>query len=311
MEVRAVEADMDVQRLLLVLRRWWPIIVVGTLLAAGAAFLVSQAQPKTYQSEVLLRVNSGLPAPGGGGDFNQDQAAWGRAATDARLVPTTLVAQAALGRAGAHLSRSTTVGTLLKNTAATAPPQYPLIYLDVRASDARDAALLAQAMADSFIARDREDRMAGVAQALRGIDDEIARVSRDSATAQQQNQGLLQARNPSPSQRDQSAQLDLRITQDQATLSDLQNRRGGIKLAVAGVGSTITIEQPAQTPSVPIAPRTAVNVLVAAVLTLLALLGIAVLGDALGKRPRTDDQTDTSRLGEASAVPPTDHPTLS
>lgn len=295
---------MDVQRLLLVLRRWWPIIVVGTLLAAGAAFLVSQAQPKTYQSEVLLRVNSGLPAPGGGGDFSEDQAAWGRAATDAHLVPTTLVAQAALVRVGAHLSHPTAVGTLLKNTVATAPPQNPLIYLDVRASDARDAALLAQAMADSFIARDREDRMAGVAQALRAIDGEIVRVSQDSAAAQQQNQGLLQVRNPSPSQRDQSAQLDVRIARDQTEISDLQGRRSGIELAIAGVGSTITIEQPAQIPSAPIAPRTTVNVLVAAVLTLLALLGIAILSDALGKQPQTDDQTETSHLSETPVVPP-------
>jgi len=200
---------------------------------------------------------------------------------------------------------------VLKNTVATAPPQYPLIYLDVRASDARDAALLAQAMADSFIARDREDQMAGVAHASRTINDEIVRISQDSAVAQQQNQGLLQARNPSPSQRDQSAQLDLRIMQDQTALSDLQNQRGGIELAVDGVGSTLTVEQPAQISSAPIAPRTTVNVLVAAVLTLLALLGIAVLGDALSRRPRTDDQTDASQLPETSAAPHPSVPTTS
>jgi len=295
---------MDMQRLLLVLRCWWPVFVVGTLLAAGAAFLVSRAQPKTYQSEVLLRVNSGLPAPGGGGNLSEDQAAWGRAATDARLVSTTLVTQAALARVGARLSHPTTVDTVLKNTVATAPPQYPLIYLDVRASDAHDAALLAQAIADSFIVQDREDQMAGVAQASRTINDEIVRISQDSAAAQQQNQGLLQARNSSASQRDQSAQLDLRIVQDQTALSDLQNQRGGIDLAVDGVGSTVTIEQPAQIPSAPIAPRTTVNVLVAAVLTLLALLGIAVLSDALGRRPQTNDQTDASRLSETSAASP-------
>ena len=59
-----------------------------------------------------------------------------------------------------------------------------------------------------------------------------------------------------------------------------------------------------EVPSAPIAPRTTVNVLVAAVLTLLALLGIAVLSDALGRRPQTNDQTDASRLSETSAASP-------
>ncbi len=278
---------MDVQRALRLLRRWWPVLLAGTLLAAGASYVVSKAQPRVYQATALLQVNTGLPDVGGGGNFNADQAAWSRAASDAQLLATTTVAHAALARVGAQLSAHITEETLLRSTKATTAPQSPLINLSVRASSARDATLLGQAQADAFVATDKQARIDAVKPALGDIERRIVALTTDSAAAQAQNTRLVQSPNPSSIQLTQSALLNRSITDDQTRLSDLQNRRAGILLSVDGIGSTVSIEQPAVAASDPIAPRTTTNVLVAAILTLLALLGVAALTDALDTRPRS------------------------
>src|SRR5256714_11095947 len=124
---------MDARRALLVLRRWWPLLVAGTLIAAGAAYAVSTTRPKVYEATALLRVNPGLGTVGGGLDFNEVQASWSQAAADAQLVHTTPIAQAAIGRVAGHLQLPVDSGTLLTDSAATAALQSPFVALDVRA----------------------------------------------------------------------------------------------------------------------------------------------------------------------------------
>jgi len=152
----------DVQRALRLLRRWWPVLLAGTLLAAGASYVVSKAQPRVYEATSLLRVNPGLPDIGGGGNFNEYQAAWSLATEDARLLQTMEVAQGALASTSSQLRHELDSGTLLKNTKATALPQQALVTLAIRASDPNDAQLLANAMSDTFVRRDAKQRSSAV-----------------------------------------------------------------------------------------------------------------------------------------------------
>ena len=118
---------MDARLALLVLRRWWPLLVAGTLIAAGAAYAVSKTLPRVYQATALLHVNPGLGTVGGGLDFNEVQASWSQAAADAQLIHTTPIAQAAIDRVAGHLQRPVDPGTLLKDSAATAAPQSSIV----------------------------------------------------------------------------------------------------------------------------------------------------------------------------------------
>src|SRR5919198_5097454 len=94
---------MDARRALLVLRRWWPLLVAGMLIAATAAYAVSTTLPRVYAATALLRVNPGLGTVGGGLDFNEVQASWSQAAADAQLIHTGPIAQAAIGRGAGRL----------------------------------------------------------------------------------------------------------------------------------------------------------------------------------------------------------------
>ena len=43
---------MDARRALLLLRRWWPLLVAGTLIAATATYAVSKTLPRVYEARV-------------------------------------------------------------------------------------------------------------------------------------------------------------------------------------------------------------------------------------------------------------------
>jgi capsular exopolysaccharide synthesis family protein len=299
---------MDARRALLVLRRWWPLLVAGTLIAAGAAYAVSKTLPRVYEATALLRVNPGLGTVGGGLDFDEVQASWSQAADDAQLIHTAPIAQAAIDRVAGHLHHPVDAGTLLKDSAATAAVQSPIVALVVHASNPSDASLLANAMATVSISRDAQMRTAGLAPALAQIKHQIASYSADYAAAQRQiNQLALHGGKQSPAQQAQSTALFQRASVDPQMVWKLQQTANGLALRLANVGATLSLAQPA-TPSVEaISPRPAVNALLAGLLALLVLLGVALLADAVDKRPQSPAEVaatlDLPLLGLISPAP--------
>src|SRR5436305_6510331 len=276
---------MDARGALLVLRRWWPLLVAGTLIAATATYAVSKTLPRVYEATALLRVNPGLGTVGGGLDFNEVQASWSQAAADAQLIHTAPIAQAAVDRVGGHVHHPVDAGTLLKDTAATAALQSPIVALVVRAGNPSDASLLANAMATVFVSRDAQMRTAGLAPALAKINRQIAFYSADDAAAQRKiNRLALQGGKQSPTQQAQSTALFQRTSVDPQMVWKLQQAANGIALRLADIGATLSLAQPATPSPEAVRPRTAVNTLVAGILALLVLLGVALLADAVDKR---------------------------
>lgn len=280
---------MDAQRALLVWRRWWPVIVVGTLLAAGVAYGIGKAQPKVYEATALLQVYPGAGTTGGGGDINEVQAAWYQAADDGRLMDTKPFAQAAIKRVGHTLKHSVNATTLLKNVKVTAAPPSRVIELAVRATDPNDASKLANAIAASFLAYDA--RLSGnrYTDALAAINQKIRQYSRDEANATLQSQRLARASTLTPAQQTQSTALYQRISVDQGMLAELQSSADGLRLRMAGAGASLSLVQAATPPLDPVSSRTLANTLIGAVLALLILSGLALLLDLVDTRPRTAD----------------------
>ncbi len=278
---------MDVQRVLNLLRRWWPVLVVGTLLAAGASYAVSRAQPKVYQATVALQVNQGLPTSGGGTDFNELQAEVWLAAQNAQEIKTTRIAQDALTSVQQQLIHHIDAGTLLKNTTATAAPQSTLINLAVRASNTHDAQLLAQAIADDFVGISQQQRTGDITPYINTLNKNINSYTAELGQATYRSQQLLQTPNLSAQQHAQITTLIGQISILQNAITEFETRRSLAEAQLQSPGATTSVYQPAVAAADPIGPRTAINVVVAAVLVLLALLGIAVLTDALDTRPRS------------------------
>lgn len=279
---------MDIRRALLVLRRWWPLLIVGTLFAAGAAYAVSKSLPKVYDATTIMQVNPGIGTVGGGLDFNEVQASWSEANKVAQLIVTTDVTQAAIDKLNhTHtLQKQIDAGTLLKNTKATAGSQLGTVTLDVRASTPQDASNLANAMTSIFMARDAQWRVAGFETSLKQIEQQIKFYGADSAASQLQLDRLSRLKTLTPAQQAQSNTLSQHLADDPGQLWSLRQEANGIRLRLAGAGNTLSLVQSATPPTTWVSPRTSINVAVAAILALLVLLGVVFLIDFFDDRPR-------------------------
>ena len=283
-----VESRMDAQRALLVLRRWWLILIAGTLLAAVVAYAVSKSLPRVYQATALLEVNPGIGTVGSGVDFNQLQASWSVAADDARLIATSRIAQAAIDQERHQLSRPIDTGTLLQNTKVQSAPESRIVTLSVNAGNPRDASSLANALATAFVQLDARARRQGFPSSQAEIVREIRFYSLNLSDATQRMNRLAALGNrQTPSDRAEAGILSERIATDQNMLWYLTQEVVGIGLYRAGVGVTTDVAQPAVAPDSPISPRTAVNTVVAAALTLIVLVGAALLVEIFDSRPRS------------------------
>src|SRR2546423_12788464 len=148
------------------------------------------------------------------------------------------------------------------------------------------ASLLANAMATVSVAHDAQSRTTNLVPALAAINRQIAFYSADDAAAQRKiNRLALQGGKQSPTQQAQSTALFQRTSVDPQMVWKLQQVANGIALRLADVGATLSLAQPATPSPDAISPRTTVNTLVAGVLALLVLLGVALLADAVDKRP--------------------------
>lgn len=300
---------MTVQRAMLTARRWWLLIVVGTVLAAGASYSVSELLPRVYDATAILNVNPGLGTNTGGTDNNALVAAITEAGIYAQTVKTTEIAQAALAQIGLlHLHHPLDIGTLLRNTTAQAASQSTIVTIDVRAQDPRDAASLATALGRALIANVNQHTIAPLQQQLTTYTQRVAFYSQDEA-ATRQTLALLQKATPFPSLAQQQLEgtYTEEINRDASRAGSLNDIITGIEVRLAGLGDSVSLQQQAVAPDAPVSPRTMVNVLLAALVAFLVLLGVAVLYDLLDARPRTPDDVaallDLPLLGTIGAVP--------
>jgi len=293
---------LDVERLLWLLRRWWPVVVVGTLLAAGVAYGYNKMQPRVYQATALLFVNPGAGTVGGGDDFNQVQASWYRAGDDARIIVTVPIADDALRHVGSKLHHAIDTGQLLQAIQAQAASQSDVLSVAVRSGDPHDAALLATAIANSFVAWDNRQRMQSTASKLSEIEQSIHRYEADLSDATVQLQRLGRAATLTAQQRAQSNLLTQRIVDDNSMIATLKPTADGLRLRQSG-SSNVDVLQDAAVPSSPIDTHASRNVLIAAVLALLVLGGMVVLADLFEMARRRPVRADVASAGPRAASP--------
>src|SRR3990172_3962500 len=98
---------MDLRRQLLVVRHWLWLIVACVVLAAGAAYAVSSALPKTYEARITLLVGQSLSSANP--NYNDIIVSQRMSDTFAQLATTTPILDkvtSQLGREGGDLGGS-------------------------------------------------------------------------------------------------------------------------------------------------------------------------------------------------------------
>src|ERR1035437_4684757 len=284
---------MYLRRQLIILRAWLWLLVASVLLAASAASLVSGAMPKIYEAQNTLIVGQSLTAA----NPNSDQllAAQRLSQTYATVVTTRPLAQRVIVQLGLPM----TADDLLKEVRASAPVDSALIYITVSNTDPGKAAAIANAFADEVISESPaiQGQQADLQKAIQANLD-----STQTEITQTQDQIDQLTANPV-----RTASQDQDLQTQEARLVSLRASYAALLPNLnANSSNLVTVVEPAVVPTAPSSPRTLLNVLLAAVLGLLAAVGIAFLveylDDSIASSEDVHEVTGLPTLGVVPAM---------
>ena len=136
---------MDVRRLIAVTRTWLPLFIAAAILAAGAAFVISNQLAKVYEAKATLIVGQSLSAVNP--DYNQLLVSQRLSTTYASVATKRPI----LDNVISELKLDTTSGELGKRVRADAPLDSTLLTVTAQDGDPATAAAIANALADQLI----------------------------------------------------------------------------------------------------------------------------------------------------------------
>ncbi len=289
---------MELRRYALILWRWSWLIVLGTLIAGGASYLVSKRQVPIYQANTLLMVSQSKSSTTL--DSSMASVVDRLAATYAEL----MVRQPVMDAVIRNLELETTAGKLAAAVKVTPVRNTQLIQLSVEDSNPVQAADIANEVPKVFIQQNDALQTQRYADSKASLQEQLNQASADIT----RQQGVVDAQRAAA--RVDQAALDREqrdLSEMQGNYSTLYKSYQDLRLEEARQLDTLVITEQAQMPLVPIRPKTTQNTLLAAVVGALLALGVAYLVEYLDDVIKDPDEVQ-SLLGltALSVVPAVD-----
>jgi tyrosine-protein kinase len=272
---------MDLRHQLAFLRSSLPLIVIGTLVGALAAFLVSSVLPRTYEADTTLLVGQ-ASNPGTTADYNQLLISQRLSQTYAQLVTLPEIASGVIKK----LDLPTTPEELLKHVHADAALDSTLLTVTADAGTADDAAKIANAFVAQLLASPFAQQGApSEIQTL--VEQDLLAVRAQTQQIQDQIDALVAKTDRTAAEEQQLANLQTQMVGLRSTLATL------LSLSTGSNANVLTVVDPATPPSSAASPKIPLNTALGAMLGLLAAVGIAYTMRRLDDTIKTPDDVES------------------
>lgn len=279
---------MDLRKYWTIVWRWSWLIALGTILGAGAAFVVSRNMTPVYSASATLLVNE---APRSGmTDYSAVLTSQQLAKTYSELLHKRPVLEATLQQLNLpldpeELARSVNVD-LIRDT--------QLIVLSVEDTDPERAATLANTVAEVFIAQNAAQQTGRFASSKESLSKEIAAVQANLAQTQAALDALSNPR--TPEEQAQKAQLETSLAQYRSSYANLLQSYENIRVAEAQELNNVSVVEPAIPPRTPVRPRIELNTALAGLLGMVLAGAIAYVFEYLDDTLKSPEDIN-QRLG--------------
>lgn len=268
-----------------ILWHWAWLVVLGTLLGAGIAYVSSRLTTPVYSASTTLLVNE-APSSGKTADYTSILTSERLARTYSEMMIKQPVVKAALE----DLDLTTSPETLPAQININLVRDTQLMVLRVESEDPQLAMNLANAIPTAF------SRLNATVQTERYADSK-ANLTKEIDTLKEQIAGKQTDINaigtpPEPAKEAELARLQTELTQLRQSLAYLLQSFESIRLAEAQSTNNIVVVEPATQPISPVRPRTLQNTLLGAVIGLMLSIGLVFLIEYLDDRIRSPEQID-------------------
>ena len=275
--------------------RWWWVLALCPILAAGVAFLVTSAMTPIYRAEATLLIEqSQVP---GATQYNDILAAERLTRTYSRLLTTRSVLEETIAR----LNLPLTPEQLQEQIDVTAVRDTQLVQVTVLDPSPERAATVANTLAQVFIEQQQAQRRAITGSSReelqRSIDDVRARIDELSSRIAE-----LEQRPDASSAEVQAALSGLRgeLNQAQTTYSGLLEAQQRMALAEAQAGTRVLIAEQAVPPTDFVKPRILLHTGLAGLLGLALGIGLVLVVGYLDDTVKISE--DVQRLTGKAAI---------
>ena len=280
---------MELRQYFTVLWRWLWLIVLGTLLAGGTAYLVSRNMTPIYRASATLLINQARSPTA------IDVSMLDTSARLAKTYAERFTKRPVLAEVSAKLGLDIGADEFAVEIVVSPVRDTQLIELSVESSDPQLAMDIANTLPEVFIKRNAEMQLSRFASSKENLSKQLVIIESDMEATQQAINDLQD----SDSAADQSelARLQTLLTQHQSNYAGLLSSYEEIRLAEVQSIDNIIVDEPAELPDKPIKPRKLQNTLLAAVVGCMLAVGVAFLIEYL------DDTIKSSEdVGQALGI---------
>ncbi len=293
---------MELRDILSVVRRWWWLLIVGTLLPMGISYYVTSGQPLFYQAKATIMVGTTIESTNPNPALMNTSTALARAY--AELVRRRPITQAVIEKLGLALSPS----ALAEQITTAVLPDAQLLEIAVVDVQPVLAAALANALAEELILQSPTS-----AEGLEGQRDFILTQLDDLQGKIQETGEKIADLQGSLATMTSAAEID----EAQLTLAGLEQVQATYQstyaslLGSVGTPNALTLVEPAIEPSFPISDRLALTVALAGIIGLTLSAGAISLLEYLDDSVRWESWrqqsiADLPVLGAVAKMPSKD-----
>ena len=272
---------MELRHYMSLIWRWGWLIVLGTALAAAAAFAVSNVSTPVYRATSTLLVNQAT-ATTLTADYTSVLASQQLAITDSELVKKRPILQEALDKLKLPLSADVLATRLdvspVRNTT--------LIQVSLEDENPQLASALVNEIGIVFIKETNDLQRSRFASSEDNLSKELKQIQSDINGTEK---NLDQNRAASSANPNEVAQLQSTLTQYQNNYAALLKSYEDLRITEARSIDSISVAEPAAVPDKPVRPQILLNTLLAALAGALLAVGIAFLVEYLDDTVKSPD----------------------
>jgi len=272
----------DLRRYIGLLWHWAWLLALVTVLAAGAAYLVSQRLTPVYEASTTLLINEAQS------NQTTDYTAILTSERLARTYAAMMTKQPVLEAVLAELSLAMDLEDLEEAVSVQPVRDTQLIEVTVQDPDPQRAADIANTIFRVFEAQNQALQASRFAASKESLAAQLEEVNAQISRAEQSLAALAE---DNQAERDR---LEASLAQYRQTYAGLLTSYEEVRVAEAQATSNVVQVEPAQPPDEPVRPRVAVNTLLASMVGLMLAVGGVFLVEALDNTLRTPD--DVARL---------------
>jgi capsular exopolysaccharide synthesis family protein len=280
---------LDLRRLLAIVRAWGPLLIAAPIVAGATAFAVSSLQDKVYEGQTTLIVGQSLSAANP--DYTQLLVAQGLSETYASIAETRPILDGVIET----LRLEDDAQSLAERLEVSAPGGTSFLIIKARDTNPARAAAIANEVGSQLIAA--SPAIQGVEQSdlQASIEEDLIAIRSLIQATQARYQTLVDLEDRTPAQEAQLPVLEERLTSLRATYAALLGYTSG------GASNILAVVEPAAAPNTPVAPTILLNTLLASMLGLIVVAGIAFvttqLDDSIKDSEAVREVAGMSNLG--------------